>query len=213
MRGSAREEASAGLAAKALPPMPASEQEATLNAGGFQAVFQIPGRVSVAASEGAKSFRIATAMIAPRLVVRAAPALDPTGYLEASFKQTEEAPLLPGRVALYRDGTYVGRAQMKLAPKDETVRLGFGADEKVAITRTLLRKIEGSTGIISSSRTDEREFKITVRNGHGTPDRGGDRRSDPGERGRRRAGRTPARNDAAERTRRAGSPRRAALEF
>ncbi len=64
------------LAAQAAPPVPAAEREATLETGGFQAVFRIPGRISVAASEGAKSFRIATGTIAPELLVRATPALD-----------------------------------------------------------------------------------------------------------------------------------------
>ena len=132
-------------------------------------VFRIPGRVSVAANEGAKSFRIATAKIAPDLLSRATPALDETAFLEASFKQAEEAPLLPGRVALYRDGIFVGRGQMALTPKDETVRLGFGADDKVKVARATVRKIEGSAGIISSAKTDEREFKITVRSGHERP--------------------------------------------
>jgi uncharacterized protein (TIGR02231 family) len=76
---------------------------------------------------------------------------------------------LPGRVALYRDGIYVGRGQMALTPKDETVRLGFGADDKVKITRATVRRNEGSAGIISSSKIDEREFKITVRSGHDRP--------------------------------------------
>jgi uncharacterized protein (TIGR02231 family) len=150
-------------------PVPVVEQEATLDAGGFQTVFQIPGRVSVPADQGAKSFRIGTGTIAPKLVVRAAPSLDLAGYLEASFVQSEDAPLLPGRIAVYRDGVYVGRAQMRLTPKGETVRLGFGADEKVNISRALVRKVEGSTGIITSAKTDEREFKIIVRNGHSTP--------------------------------------------
>jgi uncharacterized protein (TIGR02231 family) len=158
-----------GAADFAGAPVPVAEREATFSTGGFQVVFEVPGRVSIAASDGAKSFRIGSATIAPKLVVRAVPLLDLTGYLEASFKQTDDAPLLPGRVALYRDGTYVGRAQMQLAPKDETVRLGFGADEKINIRRAVVRKIEGSSGIISSAKTDEREFKITVRNGHGTP--------------------------------------------
>ena len=158
-----------GAADFARAPVAAAEQEATFSAGGFQVVFQVPGRVSIAANDGAKSFRIGSATIAPKLVVRAVPLLDLTGYLEASFKQNEDAPLLPGRVALYRDGTYVGRAQMQLAPKDETVRLGFGADEKINIKRAIVRKLEGSSGIISSAKTDEREFKITVRNGHGAP--------------------------------------------
>ena len=129
-----------------------------------------PAASAIATNEGAKSFRITTATIAPELLVRAAPALDDTAYLEAAFKQTDEAPLLPGRVALYRDGIFVGRGQMALTPKDETVRLGFGADDKVKIARTdRCARSKVPTGIISTAKTDEREFKITVRNGHDAP--------------------------------------------
>jgi uncharacterized protein (TIGR02231 family) len=147
----------------------AVEREAAVEAGGFQAVFRIPGRISVAANEGAKSFRITTAALAPDLLVRAVPALDAAAYLQASFKHGEDAPLLPGRVALYRDGVYVGRGEMPGAAKEETVRLGFGADDKVKVVRSVVRRNQGSTGFISSARTDEREFKIAVRNGHDAP--------------------------------------------
>ena len=148
---------------------PAPEREAMIETGGYQAVFRIPGRITVAANEGTKSLRIATGTTAPDLLVRATPALDETAYLEAAFRQTEEAPLLPGRVALYRDGIFVGRGQMALTPRDEIARLGFGADDKVKVARATVRKIEGSAGIISSARTDEREYKITVRSGHDRP--------------------------------------------
>ena len=36
-----------------------------LDTGGFQAVFRIPGRIAVPAGQGSKSFRIASATIAP----------------------------------------------------------------------------------------------------------------------------------------------------
>jgi uncharacterized protein (TIGR02231 family) len=147
----------------------ATEREAAVETGGYQVVFRVPGRNSVSASEGAKAVRLTTAKIAPDLMSRATPALDETAFLEASFRQADDAPLLPGRVALYRDGIYVGRGQIALTPKDETVRLGFGADDKVKVARVTLRKIEGSTGIISSAKTDEREYKITVRSGHERP--------------------------------------------
>jgi uncharacterized protein (TIGR02231 family) len=147
----------------------AREADATIETGGYQVVFRIPGRITVATNEGAKSFRVATAKIAPDLLSRATPSLDETAYLEASFKQADEAALLPGRVALYRDGIFVGRGQVALTPKDETVRLGFGADDKVKVARATVRRIEGSTGIISSAKTDEREYKITVRSGHERP--------------------------------------------
>ena len=148
----------------------ADEQQATAEVGSFQVVFKIPGRVSLGASEGAKSLRVSSAMLAPDLMVRAVPVLDPTAFLEASFKQNEDAPLLPGRVAIYRDGVFVGRTPMAAAGKDETVRLGFGADDKIKIERTVLKRNEGSAGlIVTTSKTDERSFKTTIRNGHDFP--------------------------------------------
>jgi uncharacterized protein (TIGR02231 family) len=129
-------------------------------------VFRIPGRIAVSAGQGSKSFRIASAAIAPDLMVHAVPALAETAFLQASFKHAEDAPLLPGRVSIYRDGVFVGRSPMALAAKDELVRLGFGADEKVKVTRTVVRRIEGTAGLIGSSKTDEREFKTVIRNAH-----------------------------------------------
>jgi uncharacterized protein (TIGR02231 family) len=148
---------------------PAVEREAAVESSGYQVVYRVPGRISVAANDGAKSFRVASAKIAPDLLARATPALDETAFIEASFRQDDEAPLLPGRIALYRDGIYVGRGQMALTPKDETVRLGFGADDKVKISRATLKQIEGSAGFVSSAKTDRREYKTTVRNHHEWP--------------------------------------------
>jgi len=145
---------------------PAEEQQAVLDANGFQVVFRIPGRIAVPAGQGSKSFRIAAAAIVPELMVHAVPALAETAFLQASFKHVEDAPLLPGRVSIYRDGVFVGRSPMALAAKDEVVRLGFGADEKVKVARTVVRRLEGTAGLIGSSKTDEREFKTVIRNGH-----------------------------------------------
>jgi uncharacterized protein (TIGR02231 family) len=163
----------------ALAPLPASEatpeqlakkadeQQATAEIGAFQAAFIVPGRVSIGASEGAKNLRIATATIMPDLVIRSSPVVDPTAFLEASFVQSEDAPLLPGKIAIYRDGTFVGRGKMAASGKDETVHLGFGADDKVKIERSVVKRNEGSAGlIVATSKTDERTFKTTVRNGH-----------------------------------------------
>lgn len=148
---------------------PAQEQEAALDTGGFQATFCVAGRISLPAQQGAKSFRLASTTITPDLTVRAVPALDETAFLEANFKNADDAPLLPGRISLYRDGMFVGRSAMVLTPKDDMIRLGFGADDKIKIARVTVRKAEGTAGLIGSSKTDEREFKTTIRNGHDFP--------------------------------------------
>ncbi|HZR85493.1 MAG TPA: mucoidy inhibitor MuiA family protein [Bradyrhizobium sp.] len=148
----------------------ADEQQATAEISSFQAGFKIPGRVSVAAGEGAKALRISTVTVTPDLMIRSAPSVDPTAFLEASFVQSDDVPLLPGRVSIYRDGSFVGRARMTASAKDETVRLGFGADDKVKIERSVVKRSEGSAGlIVTTSKTDERSFKTSVRNGHDFP--------------------------------------------
>jgi uncharacterized protein (TIGR02231 family) len=148
----------------------AEEQEATADSQGFQVVYHIPGHVSVSASEGAKNFRISSATITPDLLLlRAAPAVDATAFVEADFKHAEGAPLLPGPVAIYRDGTYVGRGQIAMTAKDENVRLGFGADDSVKIVRSTVRQLEGSAGILSTSKTERRDYKTSIRNGRDIP--------------------------------------------
>lgn len=145
------------------------EQQAVAEIGDFQATFKIPGRVTLGAAEGAKSLRIASMSVPADLAVRAAPVLDPTAFLEASFRQTDDTTLLPGKVAIYRDGVFVGRGKLTGSVKDDIVRLGFGADDKVKVERTVLKRNEGSAGLIVTSKTDERAFKTTVRNGHDFP--------------------------------------------
>lgn len=148
----------------------AEEQEAAVEISAFQTAFRIPGRVTVGANDGAKSLRISTATITPELIIRSAPVLDAAAYLEASFAQTDDAPLLPGKVSIYRDGMFVGTGKMAATDKDETVRLGFGADDKVKVERAVLKRNEGSAGlIVTTAKTDERAFKTTVRNGHDFP--------------------------------------------
>lgn len=148
----------------------AGEQQAVAEIGDFQATFRISGRVSLGAAEGAKSLRIASMSVPADLAVRAAPVMDPTAFLEASFKQTDDTTLLPGKVAIYRDGVFVGRGKISASAKDDIVRLGFGADDKVKIERAVLKRNEGSAGLlVTTSKTDERAFKTTIRNGHDFP--------------------------------------------
>jgi uncharacterized protein (TIGR02231 family) len=161
------EPAQSGEAFDMVAKKKAEETQGVAEIGAFHVAFQVPGRVSIAASEGAKALRVATTTIAPDLIVRSSPVADPTAFLEASFVQNEDAPLLPGRVSIYRDGMFVGQGRMASASKDETVRLGFGADDKVKIERSVVKRNEGSAGLlVTTSKTDERAFKTTVRSGH-----------------------------------------------
>lgn len=146
-------------------PAPVTEAEAVVETGGFQAVFLIPGRATIVSGDSERGLRIASSTIEPQLVSRAVPSVDPTAFLEAQFKHAEEVPLMAGRVALYRDGVFAGRSQLAAATREEPVTLGFGPDDLVKVEHRVFRQSEGTAGITGSSRVDQREFRITVRNG------------------------------------------------
>jgi uncharacterized protein (TIGR02231 family) len=197
------------------PPVPMQEAEAVADSGGYQAVYRIAGKSSVLSGESSKSFRLSSSTVVPELVIKSPPELDASAFIEASFKHVEEAPLVPGRTLICRDGIYVGQGRMPLTPRDEKVRIGFGVDEEVKVERITVRKNvttpSGVAGYLAKSKTEER---IQVR-GPQRPrhrNRGPDRGPPPGQRERRDQGRSAARICAAQRTGRPRPPRHSGLD-
>ncbi|HKU99434.1 MAG TPA: mucoidy inhibitor MuiA family protein [Vineibacter sp.] len=148
---------------------PAPEQEAKLDAGAFQASFAVPGRVTIPQDGSPKAFRISSKVVKPELSLKTVPVLDPTAYLEAAFVNEEEAPLLPGQVAIHRDGIFVGRTALGMVAPGDKVQLAFGADDRVKVTRVPVARREEEPGFLGSSRSDLREFKTVVKNLHDFP--------------------------------------------
>jgi uncharacterized protein (TIGR02231 family) len=153
----------------AAPPAPIVQQQAQVEVAGFSAQFVVPGRVSITTDGSTRSFRLGSRDIEPTLGVKAAPGIDPKAYLELRFTNDEEAPLLPGEVALTRDGVFVGQGRVGQVASGDTVDLGFGADDKVKVTRVPLRRREVEASWTQGNRSDLREFKTTVKSLHDRP--------------------------------------------
>jgi uncharacterized protein (TIGR02231 family) len=145
------------------------ESGAAIEASAFQAVFRVPGRSSVKSGIGARRLLIATDTLEPNLRAVTTPKESATAFLHASFTHDSDAPFLPGRVSLYRDGVFTGTGDFPLLPSGQEYDLGFGSDDLVKVARVNLKRARGETGIISSSSVDEQHFKITVNNLHSQP--------------------------------------------
>ncbi len=148
---------------------PAQEQQAQLATNPFHAEFTVPGAITLPSGNEERSLRLASEAIEPKLQHKAAPVLDPTAYLEASFSLKGEAPLLPGEVLLARDGAFIGRTRVNAIAGGDKVELGFGADERVKITRVPLQKEARDPGIFGSNRTEDNRFRTDIRNLHAFP--------------------------------------------
>jgi uncharacterized protein (TIGR02231 family) len=168
-RSAGRRDEVAAVEAPAPSEVVVEEQRATVEAAPFQALFALPGRVTISSSGEVKRVQIDDARVEPAIVVRAVPRLQTQAYLYAKVSMPKTTTYLPGTVSLFRDGTYSGTGQLPLLAPGQEHEIGFGGDDSVRVRYAAIEDKRGETGLISSSLTDTRSFRITVKNLHERP--------------------------------------------
>ncbi|WP_284177622.1 mucoidy inhibitor MuiA family protein [Rhabdaerophilum sp. SD176] len=147
----------------------AEEAQARMETGGFQTEFRLPGTVTLPSGMGERSVRLGADRPDIKLTLRSAPVLDPTAYLDVSFRAAGEAPILPGEVLLTRDGAFVGKGRVPLVAPGDQARLGFGADDRVTVRRVPVSRQAREPGLLGSTRTEDSQFRTVVKNLHAFP--------------------------------------------
>ncbi|CAN1533436.1 Conserved hypothetical protein CHP02231 [Rhabdaerophilaceae bacterium] len=145
------------------------EQQASVEASAFQADFVVPGTSSLPSGHEEKSVMIVSERFEPALRHKAAPALVATAYLEAQFILKGDVPLLAGEILLTRNNAFIGRGRLGDAAPGETIKLGFGADDRVKISRVPLLREAKDAGLFGAMRSEEFRFRNDIRNLHGFP--------------------------------------------
>lgn len=148
---------------------PTEPTQTTAESPGFNVLFEIPDRLSIESGGNPQSVRIAANAMPADLSLAASPGIELTAYLLARFVFNGEAPLLPGRVMLLRDGVFVGEARLPLVAPGEALQLGFGADDLVRIERHELSSQSGESGLVSSAYIEERSYLIRATSRHSFP--------------------------------------------
>jgi uncharacterized protein (TIGR02231 family) len=152
--------------AAAPEPVAVEAKQAVVAVSPFQAVFAVPGRGSVPNTSEAKRVQLLTEKVEPQLSIKSVPREDSKAYLYATMVLPAGTPMLPGPVSLFRDGTFVGAGALPILSPGEKHEMGFGSDDLIRVKHVLVEEKRGETGLISTSRTDVRRFKITVKNLH-----------------------------------------------
>ncbi|MFK8036547.1 MAG: mucoidy inhibitor MuiA family protein [Hyphomicrobiales bacterium] len=145
---------------------PVNQQTAAADLGRFKANFVIPGRVSISGNGAAKRLTLARHSVAPELLAVSVPSAQEVAFLHAQIKNETGSPLLGGSLSAYRDGTFVGRTHFDAMAIGEERSLGFGPDNKIAISYVTEDRQFAEQGIISSEKTDTRRYVTKVTNNH-----------------------------------------------
>ncbi len=159
----------APAAAPAPAPLRAVEQEAAAVASAFSASFVAPGRVSVARDGAARTLRLSSHELDAPLLAKVAPALETRAYLSANLTWADDVPLLPGEVSLTRDGVFVGKAAIAAVAGGDQFDLGFGADDRIKVERTPVRRRDNDPAGWNASRMQLSDHRTTITNLHRRP--------------------------------------------
>jgi uncharacterized protein (TIGR02231 family) len=150
-------------------PIAAQDAAAQLQASAYTAAFKAPGRVTLASDGSQKSIVLGRAVIQPTLSVKTAPSVDPVAYVQAHFVDAEDAPILPGQVAIIRDGAFVGEGRVNFVAPGDGVDLGFGGDDKIKVDRAPVNRKENEPTWYNQTKIETREFVTSVKNLHAFP--------------------------------------------
>lgn len=147
-----------------------SEQEAAgfvaaeIRTAGFVTEYVIPGRVDVPADGTESRLLCGEFAMENRLHVQIKPQLSTEAFLVGRATLLGEAPLLPGPAGLFRDGAYIGQARLPLLRPGQSRDIGFGIDDRIAVTRHVLRDERSDPTLLSREHQLRRQMATTISN-------------------------------------------------
>lgn len=96
------------------------------------------------------------------------PKIDPSAFLTAKITNWQDYNLQSGEASLYFEGAFLGKTYIDLGTTTDTLSLSLGKDNGVKITRRLIKEYS-SKKFIGNSRTETKEYEISVNNTKSVP--------------------------------------------
>jgi len=87
-----------------------------------------------------------------------------TAYLIADFVNSSNEPFLPGDASYFRDGASVANGSISVVAAGATAELGFGKVDGLTISRSILRREDGSSGVLTTSNDRVVEYEFNIEN-------------------------------------------------
>lgn len=144
-------------------------QQAQVEAGAFQAVYTILGRQTLSPNGEPRRLQIDESDLDTTLTVRAVPRIDERAFLYAKLTVPRATPWLPGQVSLFRDGIFVGNGRLPQMAPGQDHEVGFGPDDRIRVRAAIIDEKRADSGIISSTRTETKSYRMTLKSLHERP--------------------------------------------
>jgi uncharacterized protein (TIGR02231 family) len=123
--------------------------------------YEAAQRASIAADAKPRRITVALADVAPKMLFRTAPVLEPSVFREAQIENPFAFPVLGGRAQVLVDGTLVAESEIGHTDRGGKVTVGCGTEERVRVARNV-RASEQSAGLLGGSLAVAHEVEIEV---------------------------------------------------
>ena len=94
---------------------------------------------------------------------KSVPKLDQDAFLLANIVGWESLDLVPGPTQVYFSEVFVGQSYINTSNVEDTLRLSFGRDLKIPVSRKLVKEFSNKK-VIGSNRKDTYTYKIVAKN-------------------------------------------------
>ncbi|MCA3011029.1 MAG: DUF4139 domain-containing protein, partial [Myxococcaceae bacterium] len=152
---------SAGERSEAAPEFPG------LDDGGEARLLDVPRRVTVPSDGQPHRIPLFQFEAKAELELLCAPELSPLAFTVARFTNAGGMVMLAGPVDLLRSSGFVGRSQVAFTAPGETLKLSFGSEDGLRVTRELLEKTDENR--LTARRTTKKRVTLYVSNASAEP--------------------------------------------
>jgi uncharacterized protein (TIGR02231 family) len=92
-------------------------------------------------------------------------------YLRAALINTLGLPFLPGRVAIYRNKSYIGRSVIKYVAEGGPFTLSFGIDNDLRVKRILYNQTHKPATLLNNKNSYKKEIRFILYNYKSNPEK------------------------------------------
>ncbi len=133
---------------------------------GVSLQFIIPGRISLKSGEPAKKVQLKQTTLPAQFEYYTLPRALEKAFLTGKVVNTTDLILLAGEANTYVNDEFTGSTRMSAVAPQESLKLGFGFDERVKVKRELVKTFKSQTGILGKTERVYFHYRTRVENYH-----------------------------------------------
>jgi uncharacterized protein (TIGR02231 family) len=133
---------------------------------GISLQYVIPGRVSFKSGEPAKKLALTQATLPAAFSYYTLPRLRDQAFLKGELANTTGFVFLAGEAGTYVGDEFTGSTWLGAVAAEESTEVSFGVDERVKVTRELVKSFKSKGGLFSRTEKARLHYRLRVENYH-----------------------------------------------